>query len=176
MRRKHILIICLAIIACNALSGCWMYWNRYNNKEHKFSVMLPRFWRMSEGGKALVFILQSPLRGKADRFQENINIVSKVLPQQLDFETFFDVNQDHTLRTVPGAKLDVSVEEIYAGRVRGKYLMFTSKSAQFSVRVISGVWMKGNHVVLITCTGNEKDFYRYEDTFKKVMQSLRIKD
>ena len=175
-RAKRILIICLMVVTGLSSSGCHYYWKRYVNKTHKISLVMPRFWRVKEGKKDLAFIVHSIQRGKKDKFQENINVASKVLPKKIDLETVFDVNKDQTLRAIPGAKLNISEEEIYAGRVRGKYLLFSAKSPAVSVRVISGIWIKDTYMVLITCTASIDDFPRYEEAFKRIMQSLRFLD
>jgi len=175
-RWQRILSLCLIVAICVSSNGCYVFWKRYHSKEHKFSILVPRFWELSKGSKDLALIVRSPRRGPKDDFQENVNVSTKELPQEVNLEAFFEVNKGQVLLFVPGAKTDISEGDIYAGRVKGKFIAFSSRSPQISIRVFSASWIKGKRVYIATATGTIEGFPRYEAIFKKMMQSMRILD
>lgn len=171
-----------AILALSAgilgLSACDFRWARYYNREYKFSLLLPRGWSREEGLNNTVLTSRSPLKGRRDKFQENINVVVADLPKEAPdtpLDVLFELNKEEIMRVLPGVKEDISEGKIFAGRNEGRWLAFSNRIEGISIKIISAVWMRGKRVYVVTCSGEGRDFSKYEPVFKTTLRSLRIK-
>lgn len=154
------------------LSGCGWGWQRYNNRECKFSILLPSSWQKQEGVYNTIVIAKAPLISNTDRFQENITITVTELPKKIDLFTYFEFNKDALMQHTSMA--DISEGDIFAGFLAGKWLSFEGKMHDLSLKIISAVWIKDNRVYGVTCSSQVKDFAKYAPIFNKIMRSLRV--
>ncbi len=174
MRTKNLIIITALAIAIG-LAGCDLSWQQYNNKEYGFSILFPRAWKKEGGIQDIIVIAKSPRKGQFDKFQENANVVVSDLPGEMPLTAYFDLNKTEIMRMLPGAKYNVKESEIFAGSEPGNLLSFTCNVGDITLQITSAVWMKGQRVYVVTCSGDAAEYPKYEPTFNKIMHSLRIK-
>lgn len=175
MLNKKRLVLFILIFSLTA-GGCHFFWVKYYNKKYGFSIFLPRFWEREEGYKNTVVIARVPPADKDDKFRENVNVIAAEFTEDTPVDTFFEINKDTTMKLLPGVKLDFSEGEIFAGRLRGRYFLFTNKANDGLVlKIKSAVWIKNKRAYIVTCIGDFEDYSYYESYFNKIMRSLRIK-
>ncbi len=173
---KKVTLIPVILLLAFCLSGCDnIMWGRYSSPTRGFSILLPRFWGKEHGFQNTALVARSPLSGGGDRFQENVTVVTGDLPEEVPLDELFELNKAEILKALPGAKFNLSEQEIFAGRDEGRSLAFDNKVKNFSLRIVSAVWVKHKRIYVVTCTGELKNFNKYESAFKRIIESLRIK-
>ncbi len=174
MMRNKIFKLSIVIVAVVFLAGCDLAWQRYSNRAYGFSILLPRGWERMEGFRGTVITIRAPRKNLQGKFQANINVVAGELEKDLDLSTYFELNRDQTLKLVPNIEGRVSEGEIYASRLEGKWFSFISIAGGVNIKIISAVWKKGKRVYVVSCSCDALKYPQYEQTFSKVMRSLRI--
>lgn len=164
----------LIILICFSLAGCNPFWRKYENKEYKFSLIVPSSWEDEEGIDKTAVIIKSPLRGNADRYSENVTVVVNELPAEIPLLTIFEMNKEEFQKSLAGI-YDIDEGDIFAGFVPGKWLSFNSKIKEINLKIISAVWVKGKKVYSVTCVGQLEEYPRYQRAFDKILHSLRIR-
>lgn len=173
--KDKVVLIFVFLFGLTVLSGCYLFWLRYHNREHKFSILLPRMWEWKEGSRQVVIVAYRPIKGKNDKYQENINVVVDNAPQDMDFEQFYELNRELTMTYLQGAKFDIEEEAIFAGGHKGKYLSFHLKSTMGFLKIQSAVWKVGGKIYTVTCTCGAEEFPKYRDIFDTSMHSIRFR-
>jgi hypothetical protein len=172
--KKLTLLVLVLSITLTSTTGCWVLWAKYKNRQYGFSILLPRFWKRTTGEQGTLIMAKAPLRGKNDKFQENINVVVSELPAAVDIVMYIEMNQKEAMELVPGPKVDFADGEIFAGLNRGRWFAFTALGDDLSTRIMSAVWIKGGtKAFVVSCSAEASLFDKYEPTFRKIMQSLR---
>lgn len=156
------------------IAGCDLDWQRYSNKDYKFSILLPGSWKIEEGVFNTVVMAMPPGKKEVVAFRENINVIVTELSEELKLSTFFELNKDQ-LQSKLAVNNEVSEGDIYAGWLAGKWLSFEQILQDIRLKTISAVWMKGRRIYTVTCTSQLKDFPKYKPIFDKVLRSLRVK-
>ena len=164
----------LVVIMAMILFVPGLLWQNYESKHYGFSISLPRLWVKIEGLYGTIILTKSPLEDKADRFQENINVVVTTAPVGMQTVTFFELFKNETLETVPGEEYGISEGEISSGSHRGNWLSFTSDGQDMSIKTLAVLWVKDGKAYIVTCTAQDIQFANYESTFKKAIRSFRI--
>jgi hypothetical protein len=175
MIAKNIYRLLLGAMLAACLFGCDVYWSRYSNKEYGFSILLPRFWQRQEGVQNTVVMSLSPVEGQGDKFRENINVMSGELGKEAPLDIVFEFNKQQIMQSLPGFKYDVSEGEIFAGREKGKWLMFNNKAEGVTLSIITAVWEKGKRVYVVTGICDTRELSKYDPTFRRALRSLRLK-
>lgn len=165
--------IFLIVLIVMGLSGCDFTWRKYYNREHRFTVLLPRFWEDATDARTAILV-KAPKESPQDKFQENINIIATELPTKVPLETIYEFNKEELMRVMPSA-YNMMEDEIYAGMVPGMLLTFDNRVEDVSLRTLIGTWVRDNRVFVITCVAEIKSFPKYLPIFKKTLQSLRIR-
>jgi hypothetical protein len=166
--------IFLALLFC--LSGCELGWERYDNEDKKFSILLPSSWEKEENALNTAVIALAPLKGKSASayIRANINVIVVELSEAPDLATIFDLNRVELASKL--ATMDEASEgEIYAGTLRGKWLSFEGILHELKVKITSAIWVKGKYTYTVTCTSSTGESPKYDPIFKKIMHSLRVK-
>lgn len=176
---RTIKLILIVIVIFSLISaGDLLKWSRYHNREYGFSLILPRFWEKQEGFAGTALIALSPQQGPADKFRENITVTARDLPAEAPettLDAFFELNKAEILRAIPGIKSDISENEVYAGREKGKQLMFENRAQGVALKIISAAWVKAKRLYSLTCVSEISQFKRYAPVFKVILRSFRIK-
>ena len=155
-------------------SGCAPEWQRYNNKEFNFSILLPGPWNIQEGSFNTVVMAMPNEPQNSQPSYANINVIVTELSEDLPLSTFFELNKEELQRTIV-VDNKINDGEIYAGGLLGKSLTFESMLENIRSKTISAVWMKGRRIYTVTCTCQSKDFPKSKPVFDKVLRSLRVK-
>ena len=176
MRRifKHktiVLSFTLLILFC----GCASEWQKYNNREYGFSLLLPSSWEKKEGAMKSVLMVLAPVQKKsAAKGRPNINIFVTELPEEVKLDVIFELNKEELTKS--GIMMDKFTEgEIYAGTLAGKWLSFEGLMQDYRLKIMSAIWVKGRKVYTITCSSMSEEFNEYSPVFNKIMRSLRVK-
>jgi len=155
-------------------SGCTPEWQRYNNKEYNFSMILPGEWKIAERVFNTV-VMARPVDNKNEPASyRSINVIVTELSEDVLLSTFFELNKEEIQRTLLSGN-KITDGEIYAGNLLGKWLTVEHLLGNNKLKTISAVWMKGRKIYTITCSCQLKDFPVYKPVFDKVLRSLRIK-
>jgi hypothetical protein len=166
----------LGIILLFALffAGCTPEWQRYNNKEYKFSMIFPGEWKIDEGVFNTV-VMCRPVEDQNEPVSyKSINVIVTELSEDILLSTFFELNKEEIQRTLVVDK-KISDGQIYAGDMQGKWLIFEHILENVKLKTISALWMKNKRIYTVTCSCQLKDFPVYKPVFDKVLRSLRIK-
>jgi len=174
MNKRIISIIGLLVVIIS-LNGCNFTWQRYSSEEYGFSILLPRTWYKEERLGGAIITAISPREGDSDNFQENITVMAVDLPEEVSLEALFKLNKNEIIEAMPGDEFNVSEGEVFCGSTPGKWLSFNTRLGDIILRIKSAVWMKGKRVYTITCSAEYEQYPKYEPTFKKALNSLRIK-
>lgn len=175
MIKKQIIAIA-ALVLLFGLTGCDLLWQRYSDRKNGFSLFLPRFWYREENLKGTAVIAFSPLKSAGDKFQENINVRIKELPNEVTIDTFFEINKNWLLQSgIKGVKSNISESVIYSGRHKGMLLAFDNKTDSLSLRIIIAMWIKNKRAYIVNYVSEIAQFPEYEPFFKKTLHSFRIK-
>lgn len=175
MRTLKLILIVAAIFslirACDLLK-----WSRYHNREYGFSILLPRFWAIQEKYKdAMVAAFDYP-SGPSDKFQENMNVRIKELPNEIPLDAFFEINKEWLLESgIRGIKSEISEGTVFAGKDKGKWLIFNNRTDKLSLKIIISIWLKGKRAYIVNCVAENTKFPKYELIFKTSLRSFRIK-
>ncbi len=164
----------LILLICLSLAGCNPFWRKYNNKEYKFTLLIPSSWEEEEGVDKTAVIAMSPLRGKADRYRENVTVVVNELPEEVPLVNLFEMNKDEFQKSLAGI-YDTDEGDVFAGMIPGRWYSFNSKVREINLKVISAIWVKGKKVYVVTCIGQLEEYPRYQRAFDKALHSLRIR-
>jgi hypothetical protein len=168
-------IILLILVVAIGLISCDVAWQKYSNREYRFSLLLPRAWEKKAGQKNTLIIAKAPKEDAAHGFQANLNVTVTDLPKEIPLETYFEMNKQETFRILPGVEYNVSEGTLFNGRLRGKWLSFNSEGGVSVLRIISAVWVKGTRIYIITGSCLSEEYEKYDPIFKKILRSLRIK-
>ena len=176
MKNKIIILVSMIVVLAG-LTGCdKLFWEKYTNREYGFSILLPRWWQREGANQHWVVVAKSPIKGKDDVFQENINIVVTDLPEAVPLDTFFELNKAETLRILPGVETGIQEGEISSGGRRGRWLSFeTQRPEGIRLRIISAVWMKNNRVFIVTGSCWAEEQKTYEPMYRRMLRSMVIK-
>jgi hypothetical protein len=155
-------------------SGCTPEWRRYDNKEFKFSILLPGSWKIEQGAFNTI-VMALPV-GQKNNLVSNrsINVIVTELSEDFSLNTFFELNKEELQRTLV-VDNQIYDGEIYAGPLLGKWVIFEHLLEKVRLKTISAVWMKGRRIYTVTCSCQLEDFAKYKPVFDKVLRSLRIK-
>lgn len=138
-------------------------------------MAVPRWWEYKPGDdNAIAVMYLSPVKGKDDRFRENITVTSADLLLPEVVEMFWENNKKAVMMTLPGYKSQLSEGEYFSGMNKGRYLMFKVEDDKIALRVKTVVWIKGTVVYSATCTAEEKDYAKYSYYFEKMFASFRF--
>lgn len=136
-------------------------------------MLLPNSWS-KEGVGSIALLAKSKLENKLDKYPENINVVVTELPEQVSLGTFYELNREEILRSLPGA-YDQQESSAFAGFLPGKKLSFVTKIKELNLRMTCVVFRKGKYFYVLTYAyevGKEK---KYEPIFGKIVSSFRVK-
>ncbi len=168
---KIFLTALLVVVSC----GCELVWERYQNREYGFSLLLPRPWNKEEGFQGIVAIIAyAPVKSNA-KFRANINVVARELPEETPLDILFEMNKQEILQKLPGIKEDVSEGEVFAAKDKGKWLTFTTKVQDLTLKNTVVTWIKNRRAYVLNYIAEKNDFPLYEPFFKKAVQTFRIK-
>jgi len=166
------ILLLLLILLC----GCDMQWQRYNNREYGFSILLPSSWDKQEGALKAVIVAIAPLQNKRipNKMHANMNVFVTELPEDIKLGIIFELNKEE-LSKFAAAMNDLTEGEIYAGSLPGKWLSFDGIIRDSRLKMISAVWVKNKRIYTITCSALLDEFALYKPIFSKIMRSLRVK-
>jgi len=170
---RSLACILLAFVTVFTFSACDFSWQRYYNKEYRFSILLPRSWSKQLGLYDTVVIASEPSKEPKDNFSENINVSVTSLQQKMSLSAFFALSRDVVLNQIIAP--DASEGDILAGLLPGKWLSFETFAKGIKIRIISTVFLKGNRVYIITCSSAAEKYPQYEPVFMKVIRSFRLR-
>jgi hypothetical protein len=155
-------------------SGCTPEWQRYQNKEYNFSMLLPGSWEVAEGSFNTV-VMAMPVEKKNQPVSyQSINVIVTELSEDISLGAFFELNKEELQRALVSDH-KISDGQIYAGALLGKWLTFEHLLENTKLKTISALWLKGRKIYTVTCSCQLKDFPEYKPVFDKVLRSLRIK-
>jgi hypothetical protein len=168
---KTSILLVLLFVLC----ACDMQWQRYDDKEHGFSMLLPSSWEKEEGTlKAVVMAIAPEQNKRVHKARANMNVFVTELPEDVKLEIIFELNKQELSKF--GAVMDNLTEgEIYAGLLPGKWLSFEGQARNSRLKMISAVWVKNRRVYAITCSSSLEEFAQYKPIFDKALRSLRVK-
>ena len=168
--KTNILLVMLIL-----LSGCGSPWQRYNNREYNFSILLPSSWEKEEGALKSVIMAAAPVKNKGQlKARANMNVFVTELPEEVALDIVFELNKEELSRA--GVAMDKFTEgEIYAGPLAGKWLSFEGQMRNSRFKILSAIWVKGRRIYTITCSSPAEEFSLYGPIFNKSMRSLRVK-
>lgn len=150
-------------------------WRKYNNREYKFSMLVPKSWEIDEEVEDGILALYIPKAYPTDLFMSNVRVYTEDLPAPLDLATYYDVNREE-FRRVFKKMADISEGQGMSGLNRYQWIAFTSPlTDKIIIRVISAVWMKGKRVYILTCVMDLKSAQDIEPLFRKMIASFSIK-
>jgi len=165
------ILFTLLIVLC----GCDTQWQKYNNQEYGFSVLLPSSWEKEEGALKAVIMAMAPVKNKRiHKIPANMNVFVTELPEEVKLEVIFELNKEELSKT--GAVMNNPEEgEIYAGLLAGRWLSFEGQMRNSRLKIISAIWVKGRRIYTITCSSLLEEFAQYQPLFNKTLRSLRVK-
>lgn len=172
------LLSLFAISLCGCDTFDFIFWQRYQNKDYKFSMLLPRSWEKEIPGPEynVLMIAKKPLKDM-DKYQENITVNVTEFPKEaksLSLGTIFEMNKDE-IKAALADMYDLKEGDIYAGFLPGRWLSFEGKAMGIDVKIISAIWLKNNRTYVVTCSAETKEYPRFEPIFLKALHSVRIK-
>jgi hypothetical protein len=171
LKSKTGIIPLLFILLC----GCAGEWQKYNNNEYGFSILLPRSWEKKEGALKSVIMALAPMQKKGVvKARPNMNVFVTELPEEVKLDIVFELNKEELAKS--GTAMDKFTEgEIYAGSLAGRWLSFEGRMQDFRLKIISAVWVKDRRIYTVTCSSPTEEFNQYASIFNKIMRSLRVK-
>jgi hypothetical protein len=165
----------ILLIPLLLLCGCEMGWEKYNNQDYGFSILLPSSWEKQEGALKSVIMVMAPVKNKrAHKVPANMNVFVTELPENLELGVVFELNKEELIKSKTMMN-NLTEGEIYAGGLPGKWLSFEGQMRDAQLKITSAIWMKDRRVYTITCSSLLEEFPHYEPIFKKVLRSLRVK-
>jgi hypothetical protein len=175
MRRYFKFKTGLLLMLVILLSACDTRWQKYNNQEYGFSILLPGSWEKEEGVLKSVVMAMAPVKDKrAHKVRPNLNVFVTQLPEDVGLDVIFELNKEELAKSGT-AMINQAEGEIYAGSLAGKWLSFEGFMRNYQLRIISALWVKGRRVYTVTCTSLAEESSQYEPVFRKVLRSLRVK-
>jgi hypothetical protein len=172
--RKLSLILVFIIFSLSLLGCEAFYWRKYNDREHKFSLNIPKDWEIDNNAKDAALAVYIPKADPNDLFVSNIRVVTEVLPASMDLATYYDIHREE-FRQVFKKMGDVTEGQGMTGLVRYQWIAFTAAlSDKLLIRAISSVWIKGKRVYILTCVMDLRRSQDIEPTFRKMLSSFRI--
>ena len=171
LKSKTNILLLLFILLC----GCGSQWQRYNNKEYNFSILLPRSWEKEEGALKSVVMSVEPEQGKRQpKARANMNVFVTELPGEIGLDIIFELNKEELSKSGV-SNYNFTEGEIYAGSLAGKWLSFEGQMRDSRLKILSAIWVKGRRIYTVTCSSPADEFPRYASIFNKSMRSLRVK-
>ena len=169
-------MILVLIIFSLSLVGCEIFaWRKYNNREYRFSMLVPKDWEPDEDIKDGIVALYVPMVNPSDPFMSNVRVVTEDLPAPLDLATYYDINREE-FRQVFKKMSDISEGQGMSGLNRHQWIAFTAPlTDKVMIRVISAVWMKGKRVYILTCVMDLQRAQDIEPAFRKMIASFTIR-
>lgn len=172
--KKFILILSLVVFSLS-LAGCEEFaWRKYNNREYKFSMLVPKAWDLDESINDGAVALFVPGVEAVDPFVSNVRVVIEDLPAPLDLATYYDINREE-FRNVFKRMGEVTEGQGMSGLNRYQWIAFVSPlTEKILIRVVSAVWMKGKRVYILTCVMDFRRAQDIEPSFRKMIASFTI--
>lgn len=172
--RKIGIILALVVFSLNLIGCEALAWRKYNNRGHKFSMLVPKDWDIDEDIKDGVMAVYIPKLHPTDLFMSNIRVVSDELPAPLDLSTYYDINREE-LRQLFKRMSEVSEGQGMSGMDRYQWVAFTSPlTDKIFIRVVSAVWMREKRFYILTCVMDLQRSQDIEPMFRKMLVSFRI--
>lgn len=176
MSRKHTrstiyLTILLLILAVSyAYAGDFVV---YNCKSKGYSISFPKTWELKEKYRETDVIALSPQENSADRFRENVNVITSDLGQVYSLDTYYKANIENAEKGLNKFK-QVQLTDIKINGIPTKRLVYTHEMQDISIKVIAFVLVKGKMGCVITCTALPDSYSKYEKTFDEVAKSFKF--
>jgi len=169
-------IILILILFSLSLAGCEMFaWRKYNNREYKFSFIVPKDWEVEEDLQDAVLAIYIPKNDPRETFTSNIRVVTDDLPEQMDLATYYDVNREE-FKQIFKKMGDITEGQGMSGFVRHQWIAFTAPlDDRILIRAISAVWIKDKRVYVFTCVMDLRRAEQIEPIFRKMLASFRIR-
>ena len=173
--RKFVIILILALFSLS-LAGCEMFaWRKYNNRELKFSFIMPKDWDVEEDLQDAVLAIYIPKEDPRDVFASNIRVVTEDLPGPMDLATYYDINREE-FRQIFKKMGNIEEGQGMSGLVRHQWIAFVSPlDDQLLIKAISAVWIKDKRVYVFTCVMDLRRAPQIEPVFRKMLASFRIR-
>ncbi len=173
--RKFIIILMLALFSLS-LAGCEMFaWRKYNNREYRFSFIMPKDWDVEEELPDAVLAIFIPKEDPRDTFTSNIRVVVEDLPAPVDLATYYDINREE-FKQLFKKMGNVTEGQGMSGLVRHQWISFVSPlNDQVLIKAISVVWIKDKRVYVFTCVMDLRQAEKIEPVFRKMLASFRIR-
>ncbi|MFA5059476.1 MAG: PsbP-related protein [Candidatus Omnitrophota bacterium] len=174
------LAVCLILSGAMILGGCSKFsslfpekMRRYYNADQKFSIQLPDSWEKQDGAEGIVFVGVSPVEDSSDVFQENINVVSQMLPQKIELEKLFTDNIEQ-LRSIAKNFFEEERGQTSIAGSDARWIIFSSGEGQIQVRILMYMFLQENRAFAINCVAISDKFPKYKYTFQRIAKSLRF--
>jgi hypothetical protein len=172
------LVTALSIIAVITVGALFLKggtYKAYANSKHKFSMLYPDGWAMSEQVPGVAVQFFTPLESEVDPFKENVNIVYQdhsVMPMAMDQYTQTAIEQ-----VLAVFKQNVQIIEssptVLAGRPAHKFLYIGSGSGT-EIKILH-VWTTANNQAYqFTYAAIPYKFDKYWPQAKKMLNSFKI--
>lgn len=152
--------------------------NRYYNKEHKFSIEVPKEWTKKDGqiGEIVSFIFED----SKSFTKPNINIL-KDKTNETDLEKYIEgmINTIKTDKDIIDKLKNIKlIEKIPISIDKNKAIKITytclSELHKDNVQISPVVLLKNKEVYIITMVTSMDESKQYNDLFNKIIKSFRF--
>lgn len=146
---------------------------RFYSKEHSFSIKFPAGWNAKSGYKESIVRAENPSLLPDDNFQENMNIVSDIIPAGMSIDEYFSSGKKLLKEALPDLKVEGSGTCVIDGK---QSYWFTYSYSLKPIRIKVAVYniIRKKNLFMITCTSEEKKFNTVKEIFETSAKSFRI--
>jgi len=141
-----------------------------------FRINYPSDWEVDDSGKmGTSFFLYSPMKGGADNFMENVNMMYQDLnTYDVTFDEFVKQSEEQVANMLTDGELEKS-EKIERNGQSIHKLVFTGKQGVLDLKFVQYYLLKNSNVYFLTLSCEVSEFENYKEIGEGILDSFVLK-
>lgn len=144
--------------------------------EDNYKIEYPSNWDVDNSGiMGTSFMLFSPVSNELDKFKENVNLLIQDLTgYDMNLDQYVEISEGQIATLITEGEI-ISSERKKQGEKEYHKVIYTGKQGIFDLKFEQYYWVMDNQAFILTLTCEEDEFYNYQETGEKILNSFEIK-
>ena len=145
----------------------------YSNLVENIELSYPSAWEMEEGFMGSIVMVLSPLADDLDMFQENLNIVSEILPyEDIGIEEYKDASISQIESLISDYTLE-SAEKTTIDGLDAYKIAYTGSQGLYNLKWMQYLIVNGAKAYVITYTSEVEQYEKFLPVIEQIAASFK---
>ncbi|MHA1292278.1 MAG: PsbP-related protein [Promethearchaeota archaeon] len=146
----------------------------YENVIERIRIKYPKDWAILEGQYGTVVVFIAPKEGPNDLYQENLNIGTRKLRNQIKIENITEVNLIDLKNNIKKFKLIEATSNVRLSDSNAHQIVYEGRHEKYKLKWMQIWTIRDNKLYTLTYTAEKKKYYDFLETILKMIQSFYI--